>query len=255
VWTKSAQKTLRAPDPSRVIGSKIASDPLTITSSMQALTETPRPAHADADAGAAGRRTLAALPDRAQREASAALARAQYCANLKDTRERRGVRLDALARATKVNESLFVALERGDVSRWPTGIYRRSFFRAYATALGLSPDASLDEFLQLFPDESEPGPPQVGAIAPLRLNLDLTTAPRVRVTRPYLIAAFLDLAIVLFVASTMVWWTQARAATVLAATSLLYYVVATAVFGSSAGVWWLRWRAARKRFKRLRLAR
>jgi hypothetical protein len=42
---------------------------------------------------------------------------------------------------------------------------------------------------------------------------------------------------------------------VLASTALLYYVVATAVFGSSAGAWWLRMRAERKRFKGLRLAR
>jgi transcriptional regulator with XRE-family HTH domain len=222
---------------------------------MQALTETPRPAHADADAGAAGRRTLAALPDRAQREASAALARAHYCANLKETRERRGVRLDALAAATKVNESLFVALERGDVSRWPTGIYRRSFFRAYATAIGLSPDASLDEFLQLFPDESEPDSPQAAAGAGAPLRLSLASAPRVRLSRPHLIAAFLDLAVVLLIASVMIWWTQTRASTVLAAISLLYFVVATACFGSSAGVWWLRTRAARRRFKGLRLAR
>lgn len=253
MWINSAQKTLPHTDPSRAIGSKIAFNPLTITSSMQALTETPRPAHADTDAAAAARRTLAALPDRAQREASAALARAEYCAHLKGTREKRGVRLDTLAAATKVNESLFVALERGDVSRWPTGIYRRSFFRAYAAAIGVSPDASLEEFLHLFPDESEPRTPQAAAASPLRLNL--AAAPRLHLSRPHLIAAFVDLAVLLLVASAMTWWTQARPATVLATTALLYYVVATALFGSSAGAWWLRSRAARRRFKGLRLAR
>jgi hypothetical protein len=35
----------------------------------------------------------------------------------------------------------------------------------------------------------------------------------------------------------------------------MYYAVATAVVGSSAGAWWLRRRGARKRFKGFRLAR
>jgi transcriptional regulator with XRE-family HTH domain len=222
---------------------------------MQALTETSRPAVADSDTGAASRRTLAALPDRAQREATAALARAAYCEQLKDARDRKGIRLDAIAARTKVSESLFAALERGDVSRWPGGIYRRSFFRAYAGAIGLPVDSTLDEFLRLFPDQDEPhqpiaAPPSAGAI-----RLALASAPRYRVTRAHLSAAFLDLAALLLVASAVTWWTRWNPATVLASTTLLYYVVATAVFGSSAGAWWLRRRAERKRFKGLRLAR
>jgi transcriptional regulator with XRE-family HTH domain len=222
---------------------------------MQALTETSRPAVADSDTGAASRRTLAALPDRAQREATAALARAAYCEQLKDARERKGIRLDAIAARTKVSESLFAALERGDVSRWPSGIYRRSFFRAYAGAIGLPVDSTLDEFLRLFPDQDEPhqpiaAPPGAGAI-----RLALASAPRYRVTRAHLSAAFLDLAALLLIASGVTWWTRWNPATVLASTTLLYYVVATAVFGSSTGAWWLRRRAERKRFKGLRLAR
>jgi transcriptional regulator with XRE-family HTH domain len=221
---------------------------------MHALTETPRPAH-DADAGTATRRTLAALPDRAQREATAALARAAYCERLKDTRERKGIRLDAIAARTKVSASLFVALERGDVSRWPTGIYRRSFFRAYASAIGLPVDTTLDEFLQLFPDESEPGPPLAAPVTAGAIRLALASTPRYRLSRGHLSAAFLDLTALLLVASATIWWTGWSPAIVLASTTLLYYVVATAVFGSSTGAWWLRRRAERKRFKGLRLAR
>ena len=220
---------------------------------MQALSETPQSQHADVDSGPSARRALAALPDRAQREATAALARTAYCAGLKETRERKGIRLDAIAALTKVNESLFVALERGDVRRWPTGIYRRSFFRAYATAIGLPVDASVDEFVRLFPDESDP--PPLAASGPGQLRLGLAASPRVRLSRAHLLAAFVDLAVLLLVASGIMWWTGASPATVLAATSLVYYVVSTAVFGSSAGAWWLRARAARKRFKGLRLAR
>jgi transcriptional regulator with XRE-family HTH domain len=222
---------------------------------MQALTETSRPAHADADAGTATRRTLAGLPDRAQREATAALARAEYCEQLKDARERKGIRLDAIAARTKVSESLFVALERGDVSRWPSGIYRRSFFRAYAGAIGLPVDSTLDEFLRLFPDLDEPSHPMAAPAGAGAIRLALASAPRYRVTRAHLSAAFLDLAALLLAASAVMWWTGWSPATVLASTALLYYVLATAMFGSSAGAWWLHRRAERKRFKGLRLAR
>jgi transcriptional regulator with XRE-family HTH domain len=222
---------------------------------MQALTETPLPAHTDAEAGTATRRTLAALPDRAQREATAALARAAYCERLKDARERTGIRLDAIAARTKVSASLFAALERGDVSRWPTGIYRRSFFRAYASAIGVPVDATLDEFLHLFPDEYEPHQPLAAPAGAGALRIALASAPRYRLSRAHLSAAFLDLAALLLVASAAMWWTSWNRAAVLASTTLLYYVVATAVFGSSAGAWWLRMRAERKRFKGLRLAR
>ena len=98
---------------------------------MQALSEPTRSAVTDAEAESSARRALAAVPDRAQREAAAALARVAYGRILKETRERKGIRLATIAAATKVNESLFVSLERGDVSRCPIGIYRRSFFRAY----------------------------------------------------------------------------------------------------------------------------
>ncbi|HEY7190732.1 MAG TPA: helix-turn-helix domain-containing protein [Vicinamibacterales bacterium] len=224
---------------------------------MQALTETSRPAHADADgdAGASPRRTLAALPDRAQREATAALARAAYCEQLKDARERKGIRLDAIAARTKVSESLFVALERGDVSRWPSGIYRRSFFRAYAGGIGLPVDSTLDEFLRLFPDEDEPHLPIAAPAGAGALRMALVSAPRYRPSRAHLTAAFLDLAALLLVGSATTWWTGWSPLAVLASTTLLYYVVATALFGSSAGAWWLRRRAERRRFKGLRLAR
>src|SRR5262249_55202859 len=158
-------------------------------------------------------------------------------ARLKDARERRGIRLDTIAARTKVNESLFVALERGDLARWPMGIYRRSFFRAYAEAIGLPVESTLDEFLRLFPDEDEPRPAQAPAVTASPMRLGLVASPRVRLSRAHLIAAFLDLAALLLAASVIMWLTGARAEVVLAATTLMYYVVATALFGSSAGAW------------------
>ena len=83
-----------------------------------------------------------------------------FCGRLRRERERRQIPLRSIAANTKISVSLFEALERGDVSRWPSGIYRRSFIRAYATAIGLDPDATTQEFLELFPD-----PDQVAAAA------------------------------------------------------------------------------------------
>jgi len=221
---------------------------------MQVLTEKTLPAHADADAGHGARRALAAVPDGEKREASAALARGAYCARLKDARERRGIRLETIAAKTKVSESLYVALERGDLSRWPMGIYRRSFFRAYAAAISVPVETSLDEFLRLFPDEDEPRRPHAHA-ATGRLRLGLVSSARFRLSRSHSMAAGVDLALLLPAAGLIMWLTGARAAAVLAAITLMYYVVATALVGSSPGTWWLRSRAARKRFKGLRLAR
>ena len=68
-------------------------------------------------------------------------------------RERRGITLKHIAESTKIKESLFAELERGDVSKWPQGIFRRAHLCAYVSAIGLPSQPILSEFLQLFPDE------------------------------------------------------------------------------------------------------
>ena len=122
--------------------------------SMQVRSDSATAARSELDAPST-RRALTAVPDRATREAAAALARLTYCAQLKEVRERRGIKLATISERTKVNEGLYAALERADVSRWPTGLYRRSFFREYAIALGLPIDSAMSEFLQLFPDDGD----------------------------------------------------------------------------------------------------
>jgi hypothetical protein len=47
--------------------------------------------------------------------------------------------------------SLWAGLERNDLSRWPNGIYARSYVRVYAAAIGADPDATVDEFCRWFP--------------------------------------------------------------------------------------------------------
>jgi transcriptional regulator with XRE-family HTH domain len=77
-------------------------------------------------------------------------------ARLRQERERRRIDLSAIASTTKVSAALFRGLERDDVSRWPSGIFRRAFVRAYAEAIGLDPEATLREFLERFPHPSDP---------------------------------------------------------------------------------------------------
>lgn len=71
---------------------------------------------------------------------------------LRAERERRRITLESIASNTKISLGLLRALERDDLSRWPSGIFRRSFVRSYAEALGLDADEIVREFLEQHPD-------------------------------------------------------------------------------------------------------
>ena len=72
---------------------------------------------------------------------------------LRAQRESHGVSLKEIAESTKIGLSLLSALERNDLTRWPKGIFRRAFFRAYVVAIGLPAEPMLAEFVRLFPEE------------------------------------------------------------------------------------------------------
>jgi transcriptional regulator with XRE-family HTH domain len=100
-------------------------------------------------------------------------------------RERRGVTLESIAQTTKVPASLFAGLERGDCSRWPGGVYSRAYVRAYAKAIGLDPNETVEDFTAafsetVFPDGGAPTR-RLRAAAALRLSMD--DQPEVRQTR------------------------------------------------------------------------
>jgi hypothetical protein len=69
---------------------------------------------------------------------------------LKRQRERSGVTLQQISQNTKVPASLFAGLEKGDCSRWPAGLYARAYIRAYAEAIGLSAEETVEEFVAAF---------------------------------------------------------------------------------------------------------
>ncbi|MEO5898334.1 MAG: helix-turn-helix domain-containing protein [Vicinamibacterales bacterium] len=78
-----------------------------------------------------------------------------FGARLRQHREEHGIALATIAEQSKIKGSLLEALERDDVSQWPSGIYRRAYIRAYAHAIGLDPDVVLREFLERYPDQAE----------------------------------------------------------------------------------------------------
>ncbi len=77
-------------------------------------------------------------------------ARNAFGPNLRRIRLQRGITLEQIAETTKVSVALWAGLERNDLERWPTGIYARSCVREYARAIGVDPEATVDEFCRWF---------------------------------------------------------------------------------------------------------
>lgn len=92
--------------------------------------------------------------------------RDEFCLALKAARERSGITLADIADATKIPAYLFDALERNDLRRWPSGLFRRSFFRDYVKTIGVPVSEACAQFARLFPDETVELPPVTEAIAP-----------------------------------------------------------------------------------------
>src|SRR5438309_4393744 len=110
-------------------------------------------------------------------------------ARLRQRREREQIALATISEQTKIKLSLLEALERDDVSHWPTGIFRRAFVRAYAHAIGLEPDVVLREFLERHPDPVEVVA-TVPAIAPGVDGASLSAGPPNRLQ--YLVGSAID---------------------------------------------------------------
>ena len=78
-----------------------------------------------------------------------------FGARMRQRREDQQIALAKIAEQTKIKQSLLEALERDDVSHWPTGIFRKAFIRSYALAIGLDADAVVREFFEIFPEPVE----------------------------------------------------------------------------------------------------
>jgi len=103
---------------------------------------------------------------------------------LRRERERRGATLKTISDQTKVSVPLLQGLEADDLSRWPTGIFRRAFVRSYATAIGLEPEDVIKRFEREHGDPhapvpGEPGESSAASDASVRAAIDDT--PRAQV--------------------------------------------------------------------------
>jgi hypothetical protein len=172
-----------------------------------------------------------------------------FGSRLRRERERRHIALSTLSANTKISVSLFEGLERDDLSRWPPGIFRRAFIRAYADGIGLDADAIMREFLERFPDPLEPatgGPagPMPTSVAAgetaLRLTLADTGAwfvggPALSHMRDRWAAVACDAGVVVAIAVTVFvacgkFWLP------LAVTMLGYYLGGILLLGNTPGV-------------------
>lgn len=162
-------------------------------------------------------------------------AREAFGPTLQQQRQRRGVTLESIAQTTKISKSQLAALERSDVSKWPGGIYRRSYFREYAAAIGLPPEPALLEFLRLFPEpgasiacvEDESGP----------LRLSLVPESRWKTPARNALAALLDGGAVLLLGYTLATGLGTSLWTMTAAAGLAAHAIGTAMLGKSFGMW------------------
>jgi Helix-turn-helix domain len=78
-----------------------------------------------------------------------------FGARLRQHREEQAITLITVSEQTKIQVALLEALERDDVSHWPSGIFRRSFIRAYSHAIGLDPDVVFREFVEVHPEPAD----------------------------------------------------------------------------------------------------
>ena len=160
----------------------------------------------------------------------------EFGAQLRRERERRKVTLSSVAESTKINKSLLTALERGDPSQWPSGIYRRAFLREYAAAVGLPSESMIAEFQRLFPEPGSPRHNPTGAATP-QTDLRLTLAPdRGWPTQSFAMqvaAAILDGAAILATSAAIAKLLQLEFWTAAGIFALIYHSIATAWLGAT----------------------
>jgi Helix-turn-helix domain len=164
--------------------------------------------------------------------------RESFGPRLRRERELRGLTLSAIAEQTKIKASLFAALERNDISHWPSGIFGRAFVREYATAIGLPPEPLVAEFIKCFPEsgtatDAMDVPTETGSE-----RLRLTFADTRRRLSPGVnraLAAGLDVGAVVLLTWLMTLSGHVTFAIAVGIVAVSYFSVATACVGRSLG--------------------
>ena len=169
-----------------------------------------------------------------------------FGSRLRVERERCGLTLEAIAHSTKIKQSLLAALERGDVSAWPGGLFRRAHLRDYVSAIGLAPEPLVAEFVRLFPERDSPLTMSGDPGAPLALPVPQLPAHRpdrrpdeIRPLSPLTRAraAAFDIGAVVLLASGAALATGIALWMLVGIVAFGYLTFATAVVGRSFGAW------------------
>jgi transcriptional regulator with XRE-family HTH domain len=156
-----------------------------------------------------------------------------FASRLRMARERAGVTLETIAESTKIKRSFLVGLENGDLSHWPSGIFRRAFFRDYVTAIGIGSDSLVEEFVRLFP-ENGASPPAASATdesGELRLTLADARESRFARVMTHLPVALADLTVVAFLVAAVGALFDVQGWAAAAVIALAYYSAGTAYAG------------------------
>jgi hypothetical protein len=160
---------------------------------------------------------------------------------LRSQRERAGVGLETIAESTKIKQSLLAGLERGDVSHWPAGIFRRAFFREYLTAIGIESEALVADFVRLFPESGAPAAddafPAQDVSNELRLRLADTPSASTRRRLRAVAIALSDLAVVLGGGWLAAGWLAVSPLSAAAAAAVLYFVAGISLSGETPAAW------------------
>lgn len=184
---------------------------------------------------------------------------AAFGPNLRRLRVQRGISLESIAAATKVQVDFWAELERNDFSRWPSGIYARAYVRAYAIEIGVDPDATVDDFCRLFPNGDRRvvrlvrqhaalmghdlrwKDDLVGSVTDERRSnpsSDMSDIPAVAFTTiGRIVAAVLDLSAAVGGAAVLVTLMPIRWSAALAMVTLTYHAVSLIALGSTPAVW------------------
>lgn len=132
----------------------------------------------------------------------------EFGAQLKQARESRGISLRQIATSTKISTVALEALERGDLSKLPGGIFSRAFVRAYAVEVGLDPDEIVSQFLvELGVHESQLGDDEV--------HPEVTADDRAFLEQQRRAALWLRVGVavlVLLVIAVVMWWQMSKGA-------------------------------------------
>jgi len=171
-----------------------------------------------------------------------------FGSKLRMQRERQGISLASIAESTKIKLSLLDGLERGDVSQWPRGLFRRAYLRDYAAAIGTPADPLIVEFTRLYPEDGPPVSPAVLAEATEPLRLSFPSAAEAGPLRPFepLSAALAELLLVAAIGLGIALVRGLDPLTTCGLVALVYYPAATVLTGrvlTNTKVRWLLTRA------------